>query len=110
MTGVGDEVKKVLGFDREDFMENFKKYISKKDIAKLEKTIADSILNKMDNITLEIDFKTKSGKLRRTKIFERLEFDEFGKFLGNVGICTDIQEKYERELEIVNSENRLRAV
>jgi PAS domain S-box-containing protein len=110
MTGVGDEVKKVLGFDREDFMENFKKYISKKDIAKLEKTIADSILNKKDNITLEIDFKTKSGKLRRTKIFERLEFDEFGKFLGNVGICTDIQEKYERELEIVNSENRLRAV
>lgn len=110
MTGVGDEVKKVLGFEREDFMENFKKYISRKDIAKLEKTIADSILNKKDNITFEIDFKTKSGKLRRTKIFEKLEFDEYGKFLGNVGICTDIQEKYERELEIVNSENRLRAV
>lgn len=110
MTSVGSEVKQILGFEKEDFAENFKKYISKKDIAKLEKTIADSILNKRESISLEMDFKTKSGKMRRTKIFEKLEFDEYGIFFGNVGICTDIQDKHEIELEIVNSENRLRAV
>lgn len=110
MTSVGNEVKGILGYEKEDFALNFKKYISKKDIAKLEKTIANSVLNKSDSFSLELDFKTKSGKLRRIKVFERLEFDERGNFLGNVGICTDIQEKYEREQEIVNSENRLRAV
>lgn len=110
MTSVGSEVKKILGFEKEDFAENFKKYISKSDIHRLEKILSDAISHKKDNISFEVDFKTKSGKLLRTKIFETLEFDADGNFLGNVGICTDIQEKYEREQEIVNSENRLRAV
>ncbi|MCH6232995.1 PAS domain-containing hybrid sensor histidine kinase/response regulator [Cognataquiflexum rubidum] len=110
MTSVGKEVKKILGFEKEDFIENFKKYISKNDKERVERLLAESILNKQDGISFELDFKTKSGKMLRTKIFERLEFDANGNFLGNVGICTDIQEKYERELEIVNSENRLRAV
>ncbi|MCL6259596.1 ATP-binding protein [Aquiflexum sp. TKW24L] len=110
MTSVGREVKGILGYDTEDFALNYKKYISKKDIAKLEKAIEVSISNRKDSLSIELDFKTKTGKLRRTKIFERLEFDENENFLGNVGICTDIQEKYETEQEIVNSENRLRAV
>lgn len=110
MTSVGNEVKGILGYEKEDFKQNFKKYISKNDLAKLEKTISESKLNKNESISFELDFKTKSGKYKRTKIFERLEFDQKGNFLGNVGICTDIQEKYDREQEIVNSENRLRAV
>jgi PAS domain S-box-containing protein len=110
MTSVGKEVKGILGYEQEDFALNFKKYISKNEISKLEKALAKSISNKKDNFSIELDFKTKNGKLIRTKIFERLEFDENGNFLGNVGICTDIQEKYETEQEIVNSENRLRAV
>ncbi|MCH6199171.1 ATP-binding protein [Aquiflexum sp. LQ15W] len=110
MTSVGKEVKEILGYENEDFKQNFKKYISKNDLPELDKTIAESILKKKDSISFELDFITKAGKLKRTKIFERLEFDHNGNFLGNVGICTDIQEKYEREQEIVNSENRLRAV
>lgn len=110
MTSVGGEVKKILGFEKEDFAENFKKYISKSDRDRFEKLLSESIFNKKDSISFELDFKTKPGKMLRTKIFEKLEFDAIGNFIGNVGICTDIQEKHERELEIVNSENRLRAV
>ncbi|MCR9014681.1 PAS domain-containing hybrid sensor histidine kinase/response regulator [Aquiflexum gelatinilyticum] len=110
MTSVGGEVKAVLGYEKEDFRKNFKDYISKKDRSRIEKTISESISKKNGSISFELDFKTKSGKYKRTKIFERLEFDQKGNFIGNVGICTDIQEKYEREQEIVKSENRLRAV
>ncbi|MCC5935647.1 MAG: response regulator [Lunatimonas sp.] len=58
----------------------------------------------------ETDIRKKNGEIIRVRIFERLLYDEDGNFDGGVGICTDINEKYQADQELVRSENRLRSV
>ncbi len=58
----------------------------------------------------ETDIRKKDGATIRVRIFERLFYDESGQFNGGVGICTDINEKYRADQELVRSENRLRSV
>lgn len=58
----------------------------------------------------ETDIRKKCGEVIRVRIFERLFYDEAGNFDGGVGICTDINEKYQADQELVRSENRLRSV
>ncbi|RZS96899.1 PAS domain-containing hybrid sensor histidine kinase/response regulator [Cecembia calidifontis] len=107
---VSEEVKQVLGYDPEDFKANFRKYIRPEHNEKLGEFIKDSTDSRKDNLQFEFDFRHRDGYWTRVKIFEKLLYDELGNFKGNVGICTDIQEKFESEFKLKESENRLRAV
>lgn len=110
MISVSSEVKEVLGHDAEVFKTNFYKYISNGDIEKLNRTITKAIKNRLENFSLEFDFLHKNGEWLRVRVFEKLIFNESGVFTGNVGICTDINEKYLSEQELIKSNNRLVSV
>lgn len=110
MTSVGKEVEEVLGYQQKEFIGNFKDKISQNNIEELNSLIQDSIENQKEVIAFEFEIQKKNGEWIRVKIFEKLLYDENGAFLGNVGILTDIQDKYLAEQELVKSENRLRAV
>lgn len=110
MTSVGKEVEEILGYQQEEFIKNFKDKISQNDIQDLNLLIDNSIENQKEVIAFEFEIQKKTGDWIRVKIFEKLLYDEKGAFVGNVGILTDIQEKYLAEQELIKSENRLRAV
>ncbi|MCF1751435.1 ATP-binding protein [Mariniradius sediminis] len=110
MTSVGPEVVNVLGYSEAEFAKNFRSIISPKHTTLVQKILEDAKLDKRETVEFEMDFRTKKGKWLRVKIFERLEYDAQGNFKGNVGVCTDINEKYLREQELIKSENRLRTV
>ncbi|EOZ95440.1 multi-sensor hybrid histidine kinase [Indibacter alkaliphilus LW1] len=110
MTSVGREVKDVLGYETEEFLENFKSYMKVEDRYTLLKEIKDVLNEQKEVLATEFNFKKKSGEWVRVKIFEKFIYDSNGTFQGNVGICTDIQDRYEAEQELKRSENRLRAV
>ncbi|MBW3468629.1 PAS domain-containing hybrid sensor histidine kinase/response regulator [Arthrospiribacter ruber] len=110
MTSVGEEVTEVLGYEKGDFLRNFKSYIDPMDIQSLQIQIQNAVERKLDVFETDFNFIKKNGNWIRVKIFEKFIYDENGDFLGNVGICTDIQKKYEAQQELIVSENRLRAV
>jgi PAS domain S-box-containing protein len=110
MTSVSEEVANVLGYDQVDFKKNFKSYIHEPDQSKINDEITRTIQSRGNTMSIEIEFVNASGQLIRGKIFEKYLYDSNGEFLGNVGICTDITEKYLSELELIRSEDRLRSV
>ncbi|WP_373496310.1 response regulator [Aquiflexum sp.] len=110
MTKVSEEVFNVLGYTKKDFVRNFKDYIHSDDKLILNKIIKDSISEKKEVITTEIKFIKSNGEIIVVRVFEKLLYNEGGEYLGNVGICTDINEKFESEQKLIKSENRLRAV
>lgn len=107
---ISSEVKDVLGYEADVFRLNFHNYISKEDLKKINKTINDSIKNCADNFSIEFDFLHKNGEWLRVRVFEKLFFDDQGQFTGNVGICTDYNDRYLSEQELVKSNNRLVSV
>jgi len=109
MTSVTKEVEDVLGYDPEDFKVNFRKYYPEA-VKVLRVLIQKTIEEKKEVLAHEYNYKKKSGESIRVRIFEKYFYDDEGNFLGNVGICTDIQEKYLAEQEVHASENRLRQV
>ena len=110
MTAVGEEVMNVLGYTQEEFMQNFKSYNKPDHNDYVNSVFASAIAEKKQNVSIEYDMMHHNGNWVRVKIFEKLLYDEKGEFNGNVGICTDIQEKFESEQKLIKSENRLRAV
>lgn len=110
MTSVGDEIETVLGYRPEEFIHTFKNYIPSADLKRMAAQNELTISNKREVLTMEFDIRRKDGHYIKVKIFEKLLYNAAGDFIGNVGICTDIQEKYDSEQEIIRSENRLRAV
>ena len=110
MYAVSEEVTKVLGYTQNEFIKNFKEYIRKDYQSQIKKVIESNKLKKSDSFDFEFEIQHKNGKWVRVKIFEKLFFNEDNSFKGNVGICTDIQDKFESELKLIKSENRLRAV
>ncbi|EKB50394.1 PAS domain-containing hybrid sensor histidine kinase/response regulator [Cecembia lonarensis] len=110
MYAVSEEVTKVLGYTQEEFISNFRNLIHEGHNQELDAVIEESKSKKRDSFSCEFDMLHKEGYWVRVKIFEKLFYDESSNFQGNVGICTDIQEKFESELQLQKSENRLRAV
>jgi PAS domain S-box-containing protein len=110
MKNVGDEVLNVLGYEKGDFLENFKFYIEEEDFAILKALLKDSIKDKKEVVSSQFKIKKKDGSFIMVRIFEKLFYDKNGNYTGNVGICTDINEKYNSEVELIKSENRLRSV
>ncbi|WP_162343937.1 PAS domain-containing hybrid sensor histidine kinase/response regulator [Cyclobacterium salsum] len=107
---VSDNIKEVLGYSPKEFQ-----------TFALEDWVSDEsdsfILTKKEAIERKDDFyyfeahsNRKQGVPIRVKIFEKLIFEYDGKFAGAVGICTDINDKYIADQELIRSENRLRSV
>jgi PAS domain S-box-containing protein len=111
MKSVSEEVVNILGYSPSDFCSNFKNYIVGSDRDLLEKLIKETLEKKGNTLSMEVNIIHASGEIIRGKLFERYLYDEVtGAFAGNVGICTDITQKYLAENEVIKSENRLRAV
>ena len=110
MVNVGDEVLNVLGYEKEDFLKNFKSYNKEEDYEILSALSKDYVKNKKEMVSSQFKIKKKDGSFIMVRIFEKLFYDKNGNFTGNVGICTDINEKYNSEEELIKSENRLRSV
>lgn len=110
MKNVGDEVQNVLGYEKEDYLENFKSYIKEEDNVILSAVLKDAINNKQEVVSFQYQIQKKDGSFIMVRIFEKLFYDKNKNYTGNVGICTDINEKYNSEVELIKSENRLRAV
>jgi PAS domain S-box-containing protein len=109
MTAVSKEVENVLGYDPEDFKINFRKYYPDA-VATLRSMIKTTIEEKKEVLAHEYNYFKKNGEITRVRIFEKYFYDEDGKFIGNVGICSDIQERFLAEQAVFASENRLRQV
>jgi PAS domain S-box-containing protein len=110
MYSVSEEVSKILGYSQKDFLSHFQSYMLPESKKELDLILNEAIQNKEESFTFEFDFFHQQGHLVRVKVFEKLFYDKEGNFEGNVGICTDIQEKFESEVQLIKSENRLRAV
>ncbi|MBD8487492.1 response regulator [Echinicola sp. CAU 1574] len=107
---VSDNLIEVLGYSKEEFIENNKSYVVQEDLETLRKEAIKAIQEKQDYLTYELSIVKKDGTIIRTKSFEKMFYDDEGNFMSSVGICTDINEKYLAEQELIKSENRLRAV
>jgi PAS domain S-box-containing protein len=107
---VSENVNDVLGYTVEEFLN-----MAKIDLMPLEynaffKEVDENIKQKKDYYYFETNISRKKGEAIRVKIFEKLFYDEEGNFAGGVGICTDINDKYLADQELIRSENRLRSV
>ncbi|MCH7414709.1 ATP-binding protein [Belliella sp. R4-6] len=110
MINVSSEVKDVLGYDPDFFIDNFQKFIPKDQWDELVGNIDRAIENQHDSFSFEFDFINSSGEKIRSRAFEKLIYTESGEFAGNVGICTDINERYIADQELIKSNNRLNSV
>ncbi|GHB26891.1 ATP-binding protein [Mongoliitalea lutea] len=110
MISVGDEVKNVLGYDKEDFLINFRSYIAPECVFELREKVSESISRKVEFFKTDFFIFKKGGEKIRVKVFEKLLFDEGGEYKGTVGIFTDIDEQYRTEQERIRSEERFRLV
>ena len=105
-----ENVKDVLGHSPEEFVKKVKQLIPQEDLVKIQAVAMDGLENKKEYIYYEMGLTKADGTVIRTKNFEKFFFDDQGNFTGSIGICTDINEKYLADQELIKSENRLRAV
>lgn len=107
---VSENVEDVLGYSPDEFIQKVKQLIPEEDLVKIQGMAMNALENKKEYIYYEIGLIKADNTTIRTKNFEKLFFDEQGNFTGSIGICTDINEKYLADQELIKSENRLRAV
>lgn len=107
---VSDNVFDVLGYTPAEFLKKNKSLIGPKDLGKIQEKAAKAINSQAPFLGFEVSFIKKNGSTIRTKLFEKLFYDEEGNFTSSIGIGTDINEKFLAERELIKSENRLRSV
>ncbi len=107
---ISENVKNVLGYDTREMLGIEKKDVFDNNFQNYLDEIEKSVREKLDYFYHETHIRRKSGEQIRAKLFEKLFYDASGKFSGGVGICTDIDEKYLADQELIKSENRLRSV
>ena len=107
---ISENVKNVLGYETKEMLETEKSEIFEGNFQTYLDEIEKSVSEKSDYFYYESHIRGKSGEQIRVKLFEKLFYDTTGAFSGGVGICTDIDEKYLADQELIKSENRLRSV
>lgn len=107
---VSDNVKEVLGFTPQEYSDLSPSELMNEDADDFLKTKKEAIEAGKDFFYYEATMNRKTGGPVRVKIFDKLIYDEEGKFSGDVGICSDIHDKYIADQELIRSENRLRSV
>ncbi|MEN2283695.1 response regulator [Algoriphagus sp. SE2] len=110
ITRVSDEVVDILGSPKDVFLKAFSPDSTHKDVINLKKRVYQALSTKTSFLDFEYDYVRPDGKKIRVKIFEKLVFDELGRFNGGLGICTDITVQFQASQQLIVSENRLRTV
>ena len=107
---ISEEVEEVLGHPKISFLTAFQEGSKHPAALQVKEEILKAIGEKKEYVNLETDVIRADRKKIRLKIFEKLMYDDLGRFNGGMGICTDITEQYQSEMEIIESENRLRSL
>ncbi|WP_075352320.1 PAS domain-containing hybrid sensor histidine kinase/response regulator [Algoriphagus marinus] len=107
---VSDEVGEVLGVSKDRFISAFNDKKDQKDAGRIRDLVKKALHDKASYIDFEYDYVNRNGKVIYLRIFEKLIFDNDGKFTGGIGICTDITRNHISRQELVQSEKRLRTL
>lgn len=107
---VSENVNDVLGYPIEEFLNMPKRDVMPLGYEAFLKEVDENVKQQKDYYYFETTIVRKIGDTIRVKIFEKLFYDQEGNFEGGVGICTDINDKYIADQELIRSENRLRSV
>lgn len=107
---VSENVKDVLGYEVEEFGAMPTASLMVEDYKGFLQAIEEVVNQKKDYYYYETQVLRKDGHRIRIRLFEKLFYNEDGTFKGGVGICTDINDKYLADQELIRSENRLRSV
>ncbi|WP_439483964.1 response regulator [Cyclobacterium plantarum] len=107
---VSDNVKEVLGYTPQEFLALSPFHLMEEDADAFLLTKNKAIKEEKDFYYFEATMTRNTGSPVRVKIFEKLIYSSTGQFLGDVGICSDIHDKYIADQELIRSENRLRSV
>lgn len=107
---ISENVKSVLGYDAKEMVEIDCRDVFEANFQNYSDQIERSLKENCEFFYYESDVRRKTGEQIRVRMFEKLFYDDLGRFGGGVGICTDIDEKYLADQELIKSENRLRSV
>lgn len=110
ITKISDEVEQVLGHSKSEFIQAFKVDTTHPEARQVKEQTIKALSENRQFIDFEYDFVKPNHEKIRVRVFEKLIFDDQGKFLGGMGICTDITEQYLSRQETIQSENRLRTL
>lgn len=107
ITRVSDEVEKILGHPKSEFLAAFGRNTQNADVLNVKGLVKGALSQNKTFIDLEYDFQKPDGTIVRLRIFEKLVFDELGRFNGGLGICTDISDQFQSKQELIESGKRL---
>jgi PAS domain S-box-containing protein len=103
-----NEVEEVLGYSKSDFNLAFNDGSTHPVVEHVKEAIKNAYLEKKEFVDLEFDILRGDGRQIRLRIFEKITYDEWGRFAGGLGICTDISAQHAAKLKIIESKNHLR--
>ena len=104
------EVEEVLGYSRSDFNMAFNDGSTHPLVEMVKESIKNAYLERKEFVDMEFDIQRGDGRQIRLRIFEKITYDEQGRFAGGLGICTDISAQHAAKLKIIQSEDQLRAL
>jgi PAS domain S-box-containing protein len=107
---VSENVEDVLGYSVKMYENMPSEEFMVDDYKAFQQAVDDVVRKKKDYYYYETNVVRQDGQKIRVRLFEKLFYDEEGAFKGGVGICTDINDKYLADQELIRSENRLRSV
>lgn len=105
-----NEVEEVLGYSKSDFNFAFNDGSTHPVVEMVKESIKNAYLEKKEFVDMEFDIQRGDGRQIRLRIFEKITYDELGRFAGGLGICTDISAQHAAKLKIIQSENQVRAL
>ncbi len=105
-----NEVEDILGYSKSDFNFAFNDGSTHPVVKMVKESIKEAYLDKKEFVDMEFDILRGDGRQIRLRIFEKITYDELGRFAGGLGICTDISAQHAAKLKIIQSEDQLRAV
>ncbi|UZD23655.1 PAS domain-containing hybrid sensor histidine kinase/response regulator [Algoriphagus halophytocola] len=107
ITRVSNEVEQVLGHSKKEFLDAFSGTVFNSDVSKVKDLVIEALGENKSFIDLEYEFRKPSGEVVQLRLFEKLIFDEEGRFNGGLGICTDVTTQYNSQQELIESGKRL---
>ncbi|WP_339700517.1 ATP-binding protein [Algoriphagus aquimarinus] len=107
ITQVSDEVEKVLGHPKSEFLDAFRNEDGHLGAINIKSLVNSALSQNQSFFDVEYDFHKPDGTKVHLRIFEKLVFDEEGVFNGGLGICTDITSQYRSNQELIESGKRL---
>ncbi|EON78619.1 hypothetical protein ADIS_0969 [Lunatimonas lonarensis] len=107
---ISENVENVIGYQESELTRDRYDQLFLSGFDTVLDAIQGNLMSKREYFVYDTDIRKKNGEVIRVRLFEHFLYDDSGNFYGGVGICTDINDKYQAEQELVKSENRLRSV